>query len=80
MSVRRKNNRLEPDGNKPQRFGGALDAVEDDDLVTKRQLTSSIGGELVTDEGQFTNVDPNNAIRITMQDGTVVYLPIFIYP
>lgn len=73
MNLRRKNDRLEPDGNKPERFGGALPAIKEDELITLAQMS-----DVVNDIGAFTNIDPDNAVKLTTSKG-VFYLPIFIY-
>ncbi len=77
MTLRRKNGRLEPDGTNPERYGGALKAEKDDDLVTKEQLANYLGGRLVTSEGAFSSINANMAIEIETKTG-IIYIPIII--
>lgn len=78
MTLRRKNNRLQPEGNNSERYGGALDGMHDDELITLRQL-KLVAGTIVSDPGNFTTLDPNRALKVT-KGGVDYYLPIYIYP
>lgn len=77
--MKNKGNKTRPDGIRPKRFAGALDALNSDELITKRQLNRYLDGELVTSSGLFTNIDANRAIKINTPTGDI-YLPILIYP
>lgn len=80
MALRRKNNRLEPEGGKSSKFGGALDGIKDDELITVRQMVKYLNGELVTIPGAFTNINANQAIKLKTPGNTFVYIPLLIYP
>jgi hypothetical protein len=75
----KKDGKLIPKGGKKQRFGGAVRAIDQDDLVNLDQLTNFIGDNLVTSPGAFTTPDTNRAIKVKLGN-SFVYLQVLDYP
>lgn len=68
-------------GLKAYRLGGILDAQLDDEVVNLKQLKSASisNAPIIHNLGAFTNIDPDNAIKISTTDGDI-YLPKLLYP
>lgn len=69
--MKNENGKQKPDGRKSRRIGGALDAMNPDELITKRQLGRYLDGELVTSPGLFTNINSSQAIKIKTPSGDI---------
>lgn len=75
--LKNRNNRVELI--RTESIGNVKRAARHDEVVIKSQIHEYLDGEYITQQGAFTNIDPDHAIKITTPKGEI-YLPIMLYP